>query len=323
MPPATPLAELESILASDDAVAIRAARIVALAPKLPDEAIDVLDAALADADPLLQVAIMDAYFTMTEDAYHEQDLEALVRKAARMGDEGEQLYMAARLALGRVNGLSMDRLDGWGDGQIEITATRGVRGRAGGARRGRGRAARAEVLNEITIIIHGTWAADGVWWRPGGDFFEYTRTELQRADLYDKSDQFKWSGKNRDSKRRQAATALHSWLKSHPSREVNVFAHSHGANVAMLATHEDVRIDRLVMLSPPVRSDYFAKWSNVGKAYNIQASHDPVVAIAKGGQWFRLPEVREKELEASGHSASHDPAVWRAERLADFISIPW
>ncbi len=316
MPSRTPLTRLQSILKRSGDPARQAVAILELAPDLPDAAIDMMDAALDGADPLLQVAIMDAYFEMTGDNYHQQDLESILDKARSMGDDGEQLYMAARIALGHITGLSADRLDEWGDGQLEITATAQRRRRA--RRRGR-----PSVVDEITIIIHGTWAADGTWWRPGGDFFEFTRTELGRDDLYGKADQFKWSGKNKDRKRRQAGIALDKWLRDHPAREVNVFGHSHGANVAMLATHQGLRMDRLIMLSPPVRRDYFANWSNVGQAYNIQASFDPVVAIAHGGQWFRNSHVIEKKLEASGHSASHEPPVWRREKIAEFVSIPW
>jgi hypothetical protein len=69
-----------------------------------------MDDALADADPIVQVAIMDAYYEMTEDRYHQQDLECILAKAAKGGDANEELYMAARLALGRVNGLAKDAL---------------------------------------------------------------------------------------------------------------------------------------------------------------------------------------------------------------------
>ena len=315
MPTNNSLARLKSILKSKKSSAEKVVRIIELAPELPDEAIAVLDDALADADPLLQVGIMDAYFEMTADKYHEQDLEAIMSRAKTLGDEGEELYMAARVALGRINGLSMDSLDEWGDSQIDITAT--------SQRRRVSRGRRPKVADEITIIIHGTFASNGKWWRSGGDFFEYVKKDLNRSDLYGQTDQFKWSGKNRDRKRRQASVALKSWLKGHPSKKVNIFAHSHGANVAMLATHKDVYIDRLIMLSPPVRKDYFAKWANVGVAHNIQASFDPVVAIAHGGQWFNLSQVKEKKLKASGHSASHEPDVWRREKLANVIGIPW
>ncbi|MEL6870553.1 MAG: alpha/beta hydrolase [Pseudomonadota bacterium] len=317
MPTASPLTRLKRILKSNSEPEKKATEICVLADVLLPDAIDVLDDGLAGADPLVQVAIMDAYHTMTGDRFHKPDLENMMDFAASLGDAGEQLYMAARIALGNITGLSMDQLDEWGDGQLNITAT----ARRRRSRRRRGRPAR--MIDEITIVIHGTWASDGTWWRPGGDFFDYVKNDLGRDDLYGKSDQFKWSGKNRDSKRRKAATELHQWLKGHPAREVNVFGHSHGANVAMLATHHDIRMDRLIMLSPPVRKDYFAKWSNVGAAFNVQAKFDPVVAIARGGQWFRIPEVSERPLKASGHSASHESKVWRAEKLPKFVGMPW
>jgi pimeloyl-ACP methyl ester carboxylesterase len=279
-----------------------------------------MDDVMDRVDPLVQVALMDAYYEMTDDRYHEADLERILTHAARQKDEGEELYMAARLALGRLNGKLQDTLSDLVSG-LKVTAIRTTRGLA--PPRG-ARAERPTARSTITIMIHGTWASDGTWWRPGGDFFEYVKTDLARPDLYGKRDQFKWSGKNRDSSRRMAAVSLDAWLRKHPADEVNVFAHSHGANVAMLATHRSIRINRLVMLSPPVRDDYFAKWSNVGAAYNIQASFDPVVAIARGGQWFpRGIKVKQKKLRASGHSSSHYPQVWREENLAAFVGIPW
>ena len=65
-----------------------------------------------------------------------------------------------------------------------------------------------------------------------------------------------------------------------------------------------------------------------GLLTNIQAKIDPVVAIARGGKSFKKAGapagvVREKTLKASGHSKSHEPKVWKAERLADFVGIPW
>lgn len=316
MPDSQVLSKLRRILSSGDSSAKRAVQLTAIANQLPDAAIDILDEALATEDPLMQVAIMDAYYEMTRDSFHAEDLEDLMRLSASMGDAGEQLYIAARVALGRITRLSMDSLDEWGDGDLVISASARRRRRSRMRRR-------PQMIDEITIIIHGTWAADGEWWRPGGNFFEYVKTDLARSDLYGKSDQFKWSGKNRDRKRKKAAGELDKWLRAHPAREVNVFGHSHGANVAMLATHENVRIDRLIMLSPPVRRDYFAKWSNVGAAFNIQAAFDPVVAIARGGQWFQIPQVREKKMTVSGHSESHEPDVWRSQNLPAFVGLPW
>ncbi len=313
MPSRTPLARFKSTLKGRMNPAKKATIITELAPDLPDEAFAVMDEHIEAADPIVKVAIMDAYFEMTDDDYYEEDLVAILDDAAG-GDADEELYMAARLALGRVNGEAKDSLDGWRDEGFKIVGV--------GPRPGRGLAG-PKHRERITIVIHGTWAAGGKWWRRGGDFFEYVRRDLRRFDIYDGADAFAWSGKNRDSSRRRASTSLAKWLSGHPAAEVNVFAHSHGANVAMLATRDDIKMHRLVMLSPPVRKDYFAKWRNVKMAFNIQADHDPVVAIAKGGKKFNKPKVKEKELKANGHSASHDPAVWRKEKLAAFIGIPW
>ena len=302
------LAKLKAVLKSDKSSEEKSSLIITLASLLPDEAFAVLDEGLEQASPLVKVAIMDTYYEMTGDDFHQQDLEDIVNSRSSKGDDQEQLYMAARIALGRINGSIEDNMGMWGDDQLQITAQAQMRRSA------------SKTSPEISIIIHGTWASDGKWWKPKGDFFEYLKTDLKRADLYGKGDQFKWSGKNRNSKRKQAASQLSLWLKKHPAAKVNVFAHSHGANVAMLATHE-IRIDQLVMLSPPVRSDYFAKWKNVKQAYNIQANIDPVVAIARGGQRFNLKQVKEIKLKANGHSASHDPKVWKTEKLPNLIDI--
>ena len=316
----SPLKKLNTLLKSNKDLSQKAVQLIALAPELElgdtDAIVQAMDDALPSADPLIQVAIMDTYFEMTGDPFHEGDLEDMMKLAQTMGDAGEQLYMFARIALGRINGQIMDRLDTWGDGQLEITAT-------SRRRRRKRRRGPAKIVDEITIMIHGTWASNGKWWRPGGDFFEYVKKDLGRSDLYSKSDRFVWSGKNRDRKRKQAGVELSKWLKEHKSSEVNVFAHSHGANIAMLATHQDIRMDRLIMLSPPVRKDYFAKWSNVGQAYNIQAAFDPVVGIARGGQWFNNSHVKEKKLKFNGHSASHEPHVWRKDKLPKFVGMPW
>lgn len=294
-----------------------ACRITALAPRLPEQAIAVMDVHLAAAHPLVQVAIIDAYFTLTGCDYHIDDLARIQATALRAHDE--DVYAAATIALARQAG---EPEGTWVERGFEIL---GVSAPSGRPRR-KGLAA-PRPPETITIMIHGTWASDGSWWRPGGDFFEYVRTDLGLDDLYGKQDQFKWSGRNRDSSRDKAARELHQWIASHKAASVRVFAHSHGANIASLATREGARLDRLVMLSPPVRKDYLPTWKNVGEAYNIQARFDAVVAIAQGGQWFKdvmkPGRVRERKLKSRGHSASHDPEVWKQERLANFVGLPW
>jgi len=313
----SPLTQLKSILRSKRPAAAKAQLIIQLTPELRKAEVDDIVNAIEVAEPLVEVALMYAYFEITKDDSYESALETILKESAN-NHEGEELYMLTRLALGRLHGQEpKETLAETLNTGLKITA---VRERAV---RGVGRAAAPQLRERITIMIHGTWASGETWWRPGGDFFQFVKDELERPDLYGAKDLFQWSGKNWESSRRTAANDLNSWLRSHPSAVVNIFAHSHGANVAMLATHQGITVNRLVMLSPPVRRDYFAKWSNVKNAYNIQAKFDPVVAIASGSQWFNLPNVKEKQMQASGHSSSHDPGVWRAERLAKFIEMPW
>ena len=119
-----------------------------------------MDKYLEDADPLVQVAIVDVYFELTEDDYHEDDLIAVLANAARLKDQGQEFYLAARLALGRVQG---EPLDAFSDVGVEIVGVRTrARPRRGAKRKG---ARRPRVRDSITVIIDGTWATNGTWWR--------------------------------------------------------------------------------------------------------------------------------------------------------------
>ena len=72
---------------------------------------------------------------------------------------------------------------------------------------------------------------------------------------------FDWSGGNSDSARQQAAADLaiqiRFYRKNHPCEPVRVVAHSHGGNVALLASQfRGVYIDELVTLGTPIVADY-------------------------------------------------------------------
>lgn len=315
-PEKTPLEAFVRLLRSKKDPNEIAAEIMALAPRLPEAAIALMDEALPAAHPLVRVAIMDAYYTLTKCDWHLDDLDELAERGAQKRDD--DLLAAASVAAARQ---AREPEDTWVTRGVQIVA-------AATKRRGpRRRALAPERRESITIVIHGTWARDGSWWRRGGDFFEYLRTDGAIADLYDSDDRFEWSGENRDRSRERGAAELSRWIAAHRSARVRVLAHSHGANIASLATRHGTELDQLVMMSPPVREDYLPVWSRVRNAYNIQAKFDAVVAVARGGRWFRdvaqnLP-IREKRLAACGHSASHEPKVWREEGLARLVKLPW
>lgn len=275
--------------------------------KLPDDvtgAVPLLEKALDGSELDLRVALLDALFRLRGDRSIAQELIAIMDSPATLGDAGEELYMMARIALNRIEGDTADVLNGEGRA-FELHAL---------SVPGEGR--------DLAVIIHGTWASKGDWWRPHGDFHTYLKEQLAMEHLYSGEDPFVWSGRNRDRSRHNAATSLQQWIEGHNPKRLEIYAHSHGANVSMLATHLGLHIHRLVMLSPPVRSDYFALWDEVEEAFNIQARFDPVVGIARGGRWFDVPKVRELELANRGHSASHDPAVWEQNQVPKFLGLP-
>src|ERR1700719_4900594 len=84
---------------------------------------------------------------------------------------------------------------------------------------------------------------------------------------------FDWSGANSDSARQQAALDLaiqiRRYRKDHPCEAIRVVAHSHGGNVALLASQfPGVNIDELVTLGTPILNDYRPSssidiWNNV------------------------------------------------------------
>lgn len=287
---------------SDPAVDIQLQAVLSL----PDDAVgatQILEEAL-DGSPLeLRVALLDALFRLHGDSDIAQELIAIMDSPPARGDEGEELYMMARIALNRIENDDQDVLSGETDG-LDLMAFSITDGDG-----------------KLAVLVHGTWAKNGTWWRRGGDFHTYLKDQLGLDHLYSGEAPFIWSGRNRDRSRRDAAQSLKEWVRRHNPGQLEIYAHSHGANIAMLATHDGMSIHKLVMLSPPVRQDYYAQWDEVGEAFNIQASFDPVVGIARGGRWFDLPQVRELELVHSGHSSSHSPEVWEQNRVPSFLGL--
>ncbi len=131
----------------------------------------------------------------------------------------------------------------------------------------------------VTLVIHGTFAADGSWWRLGaggaGTFAD--RLEAALAQRHTSGtvwrpaleagmnyEDFSWTGANRDSDRRAGARKLRGSLADLASRldatpeqplTVNLVAHSHGGNVALAALDKlpaTVRIGRVVLLGTPL-----------------------------------------------------------------------
>lgn len=274
--------------------------------RLPDDAIEaapILEEALDGSELTLRVALLDALYRLRGDSAIAQELIAIMDSPPAQGDDGEELYMMARLALNRIEGDGDDVISG----EVEPQDLIGF--------------ATADASGKLAVVIHGTWAKQSRWWRRGGDFYSYLKDKLGLRHLYDGDVPFTWSGKHRNRSRRGAARALKEWVRRHNPSHLEIYAHSYGANISMLATHAGLHIHKLVMMSPPVCRDYFPLWEEIDEAFNIQASFDPVVALSRSDRWFDLPQVRELALVHSGHGASRDPIVWEQNQVPAFLGL--
>lgn len=171
-----------------------------------------------------------------------------------------------------------------------------------------------------SLIVHGTWAANGLWWRNQGDFHGYLRQTIA-PDLYSGADAFNWSGSWSDTARADGAARLRKWAASHHTDCLNLFAHSHGSNVAFLANLDGLKFGRMVLLSTPVWwNKYHPRERDYTSTISIRTKLDLVILADGGGQRFPPNTIPDYVLNIwFDHSATHDPAVWRQHppRLPD------
>jgi hypothetical protein len=170
------------------------------------------------------------------------------------------------------------------------------------------------------LVVHGTWAKGGRWWRPGGDFHTFVRGF--RRDLYSAADRFDWSGAYSDAARRLGGMQLFDWVKARRMDGLDLYAHSHGGSISMLANQSGMDIGCLVLLSCPVRVHrYFPDFTRIRKGVvSVRVKMDLVILLDGGGQRYRDPRIREHVLPIwFNHSASHHSAVWTRHGVADAI----
>lgn len=174
------------------------------------------------------------------------------------------------------------------------------------------------------LMVHGTFARQGRWWQPGGDFHTYIKTtRAVDPNLYAAPDRFEWSGGYSDAARALAAIELIAWMNDRGFGCLDVFAHSHGASVAMLAS-KTANFGRMVLLSCPVhRRKYFPNFARVQKVISIRVRADLVILADGGGQRFRDPRIQEIVLPIwFNHSVTHDPGTWDAQGLPGRVGAP-
>lgn len=169
--------------------------------------------------------------------------------------------------------------------------------------------------SQTSLIVHGTWARASSWWQPPtGDFWKYLHDTVDPA-LYGAQDRFEWSGGYSDAARAVGGSALGAWIDDEGLDGLDLFTHSHGGSVAMLANQGGTRIGRMVLLSCPVHwPKYAPDFGLVGTVVSVRVHLDLVILADRGGQWFHDSRIHEHALPVwFDHFATHDPGTWEAQ----------
>lgn len=174
----------------------------------------------------------------------------------------------------------------------------------------------------VFIVVHGTWANHCSWYQPEGDFF--LALEQSAAHIGARLVSFCWDSKNTHEARLRAARQLEKLIMSYgPGTNINVVSHSHGANVAnlasqLLARHSDrhIHVKAFYHLGVPVCLDqYLPNMDVVEHVYNFFSYNDfvqPVLGLFKREypQHDRIANIR---ITINGvqpaHSLIHDPEI--------------
>jgi len=185
----------------------------------------------------------------------------------------------------------------------------------------------AGAASHTTTIVHGTWATGSPWWKPNGDFFNYLTQTLPNLPRtapfpstppwsapYAADDYFYWTGGYSDAARADGAEKLAQWVISRNAQGLDLFTHSHGGNVAMLATQPGMAMSskEMVLLSCPVHfPKYEPDFTKVQKIVSIRVHLDLVILADRGGQRFPDPRIQENVLGIwFDHFATHNPQNW-------------
>jgi pimeloyl-ACP methyl ester carboxylesterase len=182
-------------------------------------------------------------------------------------------------------------------------------------------------VGDMTIIVHGTWARTQSWWQPGGSFWNYIQSKV--GNVYGGSDAFSWSGGNWHSSRMTAATELVAWAQAHPATNLDIIAHNHGGNVALLASHEGLNIRKLINLGTPIRTEYLPNLRNINSIHNVFSTWDFVQTPAgtkpnQRGEGRTLADseriVNHRAVDDGtgsdpDHSQLHEESTWQVSDL--------
>ena len=259
----------------------------------PATAAQLMEACLRHPEELVRVAAAAAYFELSTDP---QRLLRILGRGTRSQDP--LVFQVAATALGRM-APEHSRLR---------VLTRRAQLPPGGE------------SSHTALLVHGTFARNHEWWQPNGSFHLYLKNNL-RSDIYDASDRFDWSGGYSDAARNIGAHDLRDWVDERQLAGLDLFGHSHGANVTMLATKFGLKAGKITLLSCPIHlHKYLPNFSLTTSVVSIRVHLDLVILADRGGQRFSHPQIRENILPILfDHGASHDPQVWQQHNVSALL----
>lgn len=140
-------------------------------------------------------------------------------------------------------------------------------------------------LQELFIIVPGTWSTNQRWYTVGGDFFEALRQSFPNNQY--QLTWFRWYAQNSNKHRKQAVKEFaHMILTTTKTVAITVIAHSHGANVVLGACQllaqkkSSRRIQTLYTLGVPVHEEeYRPNMTIIKRLYNLYSMNDPIQTI--------------------------------------------
>jgi len=267
---------------------------------------------LTHKDPLIQVSAAIAALTFTKNPMRVgQAVSVLYRALSLLTDD--LILELASVGLNRARQDVPDLLP------MRFSAS------PGGGAIGAAPPANIQTPTNAALLVHGTlfqWHNKTMqeWWRPqSGDLHQYLKNGTC-SNLYANGDFYRWSGGFSDYAREEAAEKLVDWLHWRSIIAPNVVAHSHGCNVAMLASHSRP-LNSLVMLSCPVHWDAYRP-GQCAKVTSIRVKWDLVIMADRGAQRFPSSSgIVEHVLPFwfIGHQATRESATWKARNLDRFI----
>lgn len=180
----------------------------------------------------------------------------------------------------------------------------------------------------VFITVHGTWSSECAWYMPGGDFFDALEKSVLDNDGV--VIPFSWSGANSVDAREKAGRNLAKIIDSYDgsSARIIVVAHSHGGNVALLASHalKKNKIDILYTLGTPINSSIYPNMDMINFCYNLFSFEDLIQPVFGMFAREHVPHARIGNIRVvlngkePDHAQLHNPIVghWLAS-LHDII----